>query len=634
MQTHSGHSPPLLSVPFPPITPSPSSLISLLKLSSSLHGVRQLHALAIKTGLFRDPLVAAEILRSSVLSQRRDLRYGRSVFDQMPDPNCFSWNTLIRAYAESEEAPSHALALFAQMLLSSTTTQPNQYTFPSVLKACACIQAAEAGTQIHGQVVKLGWSDDAFILTNLVRMYSSCGFMQDACKLVDSSLLPDADASVVLHNTLIDGFFRLGMVEQARQLFDRMPNKSVISWNGMISKYAQIGLFKEAIALFRKMQMEGMEHNFVTLVSVLPAISHMCALELGEWVHAYAEKNDIEIDDVLGSALVDMYSKCGNINKAIQVFEQLPKHNPITWSAMISGLAMHGRAAEARDCFQRMEKAGVIPTDIVFVGVLNACSHAGLVEEGKSYFRRMVNVHGLRPKLEHYGCMVDLLGRAGLLEEAEELVLSMSVNPDDVIYKALLSSCKMHGNVEIGMRAAKRLMEHFSSDGDSMVLLSNFYASLGDWGTVSQVRLMMKELDIKKDPGCSWITVNGRIHEFVVEDNTHPQSRKIHLMLAEMADKLHEAGYVPDTTQVTLNIEKEEKESTLLYHSEKIAIAFGLISTNPGTTLHVVKNLRICGDCHSSIKLIAKVYGRRIIVRDRSRFHHFEEGLCSCNDYW
>ncbi|WOL19824.1 hypothetical protein Cni_G28626 [Canna indica] len=628
---NSNISTPLLASP--PTSSSPS-VISLLKISKTPRDLRQLHALAIKTGLFRDPLIAAEVLRSSVLFKHRDLRYGRSVFDQMPEPNCFSWNTLIRAYAESDDSPFEALVLFSRMLLCENT-QPNQFTFPSALKACALVEAIEAGKQIHGHVIKLGWGGDAFVLTNLVRMYAFCGFMEDAQKLVEkSSLFPDNEASIVLHNILIDGYFRLGMVEHARKVFDRMENKSVVSWNGMISKYAQIGYLKEAISVFRQMQLEGVKHNYVTLVSVLPAIARLGALELGEWVHAYAEKNNIEVDDVLGSALVDMYSKCGNIDKAVQVFEKLPKHNPITWSSVIGGLAMHGRANEAIDYFRRMEKDGVTPTDVVFIGVLNACSHAGLVAEGRSYLDRMVKLYGLSPRIEHYGCLVDMLGRAGLLEEAEELLLNMPVKPDHVIYKALLASCKRHGNAKIGMHIANRLMEQVSDDGDSYVLLSNLFASLGDWGNVAKVRLLMKKLDVRKDPGCSWITVNGKIHEFVVEDYSHPQSKEIYLMLEEMTDKLQEAGYVPDTTQVLLNIDEEKKEMALFYHSEKIAIAFGLISTSPGTTLHVVKNLRICGDCHSSTKLISKIYGRKIIVRDRSRFHHFDNGVCSCNEYW
>jgi hypothetical protein len=230
--------------------------------------------------------------------------------------------------------------------------------------------------------------------------------------------------------------------------------------------------------------------------------------------------------------------------------------------------------------------------------------------------------------------MVDLLGRAGYLEEAEELITNMPIKPDDVIWKALLGACKLHKNVEIGRRAAEVLMKLAPHDSGAYVALSNLYASSGNWDGVAEVRMMMKELDIRKDPGCSWIEIDGVIHEFLVEDDSHPRAKEIHSMLKEISNKLSLVGHIQDTTQVLLKMDEEHKESLLHYHSEKIAVAFGLISTSPKTPLQIVKNLRICEDCHSSMKLISKVYQRRIIIRDRKRFHHFENGSCSCMDYW
>jgi len=337
---------------------------------------------------------------------------------------------------------------------------------------------------------------------------------------------------------------------------------------------------------------------------------------------------------VLGSALVDMYSKCGSVDKALQVFERLPKKNTITWSAIIGGLAMHGQANDAIDYFARMERAGVTPSDVTYIGVLSACSHAGLVDEGQSFFNHMVKEVSLEPRIEHYGCMVDLLGRAGHLEEAEKLVLNMPIKPDDVIWKALLGACKMHGNIEMGKRVAETLMDMAPHDSGSYVALSNMYASSENWEAVAEVRLMMREMDIRKDPGCSWIELDGVIHEFLVEDESHPRAKEIHSMLQEISKQLRLIGYRPDTAKVLLKMDEEEKESALHYHSEKIAVAFGLISTSPHTPLRIVKNLRICEDCHSSMKLISETYKRKIIVRDRKRFHHFEHGSCSCKDYW
>lgn len=609
--------------------------------------LKQVHAHLIKTAQIRDPLAAAEVLRFCALSSDRTVEYAQKVFEQMRHPNCFSWNTIIRALAESDDDDKslEAVLLFCQMLCDSFVV-PNQFTFPSVLKACARTARLKEGKQVHGLVVKYGLDSDEFVVSNLVRVYVMCEVMEDAHLLFYRNVIEfdegyeimrstrREEGNVVLWNVMVDGYVRLGKFRAARDLFDRMPQRSVVSWNVMISGYAQNGFLKDSIVMFREMQMTEVCPNYVTLVSVLPAISRLGALELGKWVHLYAEKKGIEIDDVLGSALVDMYSKCGSIEKALQVFERLPKKNAITWSAIIGGLAMHGKANDAISYFSRMERARVSPSAVTYIGVLSACSHAGLVDKGKSFFNDMIKVVGLEPRIEHYGCLVDLLGRAGHLEEAEELILNMPIKQDDVIWKALLGACKMHGNVDMGKRIAEVLMNMTPHDSGSYVALSNMYASCGNWEAVSELRLIMREMDIRKDPGCSWIELDGVIHEFLVQDGSHPRAKEIHSMLEEISTQLRFIGYRPDTSLVLLNMDEEEKESALHYHSERIAVAFGLISTSPHTPLRIVKNLRICENCHSSMKLLSKIYKREIIVRDRKRFHHFERGSCSCMDYW
>ncbi|KAF9601811.1 hypothetical protein IFM89_023342 [Coptis chinensis] len=328
----------------------------------------------------------------------------------MDNPNCFSWNTIIRAYSESENQCLEAVVLFSEMVCSEFV-EPNSFTYPSVLKACVEIRGIEEGKQVHGQIIKCGGelNCDEFVVSNLVRVYSVCGVMDDARRLFGKCVV--RDGNVVIWNVLIDGYLRNGEFESARKLFDLMPERSVVSWNAMIAGYAQNGFFKEAVEIFREMQLGNECPNYVTLVSVLPAISRLGALELGKWVHVYAERNDIKLDDVLGSALVDMYSKCGSIEKAVQVFQRLPQTNVITWNAIIGGLAMHGRAKDALDYFSKMEKSGVKPSDVSYISVLAACSHAGLVDLGKFYFDQMVRVVGLKPRIEHYGCLVDLFGR-------------------------------------------------------------------------------------------------------------------------------------------------------------------------------------------------------------------------------
>ncbi|CAK8575039.1 unnamed protein product [Lathyrus sativus] len=625
----------------------PQHLIPQIKNCKTLQQLKQLHAIFIKTNKTNDPTVSTELLKLSATSDFRDPIYALSLFDQMSQPNCFAWNTVIRALADSSSNADNALLIFCKML-SDGVVEPNGFTFPSVLKACSVVAGLEEGKQVHGLVVKLGFVDDEFVVSNLLRMYVMCGSTEDAGVLFRRSVDCVSDGNemvvrgkrrqegnVVLCNVMIDGYVKIGKIDAARELFDKMVERSVVSWNAMISGYAQNGFFMEAVDLFhRMMEMGDVLPNRVTLVSVLPAISRLGALELGKWVHLYAERNGVRIDEVLGSALVDMYAKCGSIEKAIQVFERLSKTNVIAWNAIIGGLAMHGKAKDVLDSFSRMKSSGVSPSDVTYIAILSACSHAGLVEKGRSIFNDMVNRVGLEPRIEHYGCMVDLLGRAGYLKEAEELITNMPIRPDDVIWKALLGACKMHKNVEIGRHAAEVLMKLAPHDSGAYVALSNLYASAGNWDGVAEVRLMMKELDIRKDPGCSWIEIDGVIHEFLVEDDSHPRAKEIHSMLTEISNKLSLVGHVQDTTQVLLKMDEKHKETLLHYHSEKIAVAFGLISTSPKTTLQIVKNLRICEDCHSSMKLISKVYERRIIIRDRKRFHHFDNGLCSCMDYW
>ncbi|CAM8957185.1 unnamed protein product [Rhodiola kirilowii] len=616
----------------------PSTLFPEISRCRTMRDLNQIHVALIKTARIHDPLAAAEILKLSAVSDFRDIVYARKVFDDMTERNCFSYNMMIRALVEEGEA-FEAVVVFRRMRKEGVV-EPNQFTFPSALKGCAKGGMVGEGRQVHGLVLKMGLESDEFVVSNVVRMYVNCGVMDDACKVFDKSMLGGMEkralnGSVVLWNLMVGGYVGVGDFEAARESFDRMPKRSVVSWNGMISGYAQNGFFKEALEMFSEMQVaEDVCPNYVTLVTLLPAISRLGAFGLGEWVHLNAERNGIEIDEVLGSALVDMYSKCGSIEKAIQVFNSLPRKNVITWNSIIVGLAMHGRARKALEYFGKMELAGVAPTDVTYIGLLSACSHAGLVTEGGLFFNHMVDVHGLKPRVEHYTCMVDLLGRAGLLTEAEDLILNMPIKPDDVIWKALLGACKTRGNVEMGERVANRLMELAPSDSGSYVALSNMYASSGFWDEVAKVRLKMKTLDVRKDPGCSWIELDGEVHEFLVDDDMHFKAKEIKWMLEEVSRNLKLAGYRADTSNVLLQLDEEERESSIHYHSEKIAVAFGLIITSCQAPLRIVKNLRICNDCHSSMKLISNIYKRRIIIRDRKRFHHFEDGSCSCLDYW
>ena len=343
------------------------------------------------------------------------------------------------------------------------------------------------------------------------------------------------------------------------------------------------------------------------------------------------KRNKISETPNIYTVLIDMYAKCGRIDCATQVFNSISKRDLYNFTSMISGLSIHGLGKDVMRVFSQMLADGIKPNEITILGVLNGCSHAGLVEDGTSIFNKMEKLWGIAPKIEHYGSYVDLLGRAGHLERAYGVVKSMPMEPDAVIWRALLSACRTHRNVSLG----ERIVNHLRQLGSSgQVLLSSLYAYMGNWESAVQMRGQMGGRRNTSELGCSWIEVDGITHEFRVDDQLHPQMSKIREKLNEVLEKVKLEGYVTSTTKVTFDLSEEDKEQAIFLHSEKLAIAFGLLSTKPGTLIRIVKNLRTCEDCHLALKVISRVFDREIIVRDRSRFHIFKQGSCSCNDYW
>jgi pentatricopeptide repeat protein len=394
------------------------------------------------------------------------------------------------------------------------------------------------------------------------------------------------------------------------------------------------GQGQKALELFQQMQQEGVRPNSVTFVGVLNACASVIALEEGRRVHQQIIQSGLESDVFVGSSLVDMYAKCGSIEDACRVFNKMPSRDVVTWTAILGGFAMHGHGREALKHFEQMCDEGVQPDDITFVCVLSACSHAGLVDEGMCLYASMIRDYMIPAKLEHYTCMVDLLGRAGHLQEAENMVMAMPCKPQAAAWMALLGACRIHGNVGMAECVAKRILELEPENAAVYVLLSNIYAAAGNRHLCENVERQRKERGAKKQPGRTWIEVNNEVHTFVVQGQDHPQMIEIHAELQRLSGLMHNAGYVPCTELVLDDVEEEEKVSHLCHHSEKLAIAFGLINTAPGTPLRIRKNLRVCKDCHTSTKFISKIVGRSIAVRDANRFHHFEDGVCSCMDYW
>ncbi|KAL5580379.1 hypothetical protein UlMin_012821 [Ulmus minor] len=589
-----------------------------------------IHDHVIKMGFDSDVYVQNTLINMYAVCE--NMTDARQLFDKSPHLDSVTWNSilagaLISCY-EQNEMYEEALAMFVKM--NAEGVMLDEVVMVTVLSVSAHLLAVWTGKLIHGLVVKIGIETYINLQNALIHMYSSCGEIESAQNLFNAAYNLDQ----ITWNCMISGYLRCGSVENANALFDSMPEKDLVSWSAMISGYAQHDRFSETLSLFQEMQRFGVKPDETTLVSVISACTHLAALDLGKWIHAYIRKNNFKVNAILGTTLIDMYMKCGCVEHALEVFQEMGEKGTSTWNALILGLAMNGLVEKSLDMFSEMKTCCATPNEITFVAVLGACRHMGLVDEGRRQFDSMILEHKIEPNVKHYGCMVDLLGRAGLLKEAEELIESMPVVPDVATWGALLGACRKHGNNDMGERIGRKLIELEPDHDGFRVLLSNICASRGNWDDVLEIRGTMVQHGVVKTPGCSVIEANGIVHEFLAGDKTHPLTNEIEEKLEEMAKKMKIEGYKPETNEVSLDIDDEEKETALLRHSEKLAIAFGLLAISPPTPIRIMKNLRICNDCHAAAKFISKAYGRVIVVRDRHRFHHFSQGSCSCLDYW
>lgn len=485
------------------------------------------------------------------------------------------------------------------MRIRGIATDPLSAT--SAIKSCIRFLYLLGGIQVHCNVFKDGHQSDTLLLTAVMDLYSQCRKCDDACKV-----------------------------------FDEMPRRDTVAWNVLVSCFIRNNRTRDALGLFDVMQSSNCkcEPDDVTCLLLLQACAHLNALEFGEQIHRYIMERGYGNALNLSNSLISMYSRCGCLDKAYQVFKGTCNKTVVSWSAMISGLASNGYGRDAIEAFEEMLRIGIGPDDQTFTGVLSACSHSGLVDEGMSFFDRMSIEFGITPNAHHYGCMVDLLGRAGSLDKAYQVITSMEVEPDSTIWRTLLGACRIHGHVALGERVIGHLIELKAQEAGDYVLLLNIYSSAGHWEKVAEVRKLMKEKAIQTTPGCSTIELKGVVHEFVVDDVSHQRKSEIYEILEEINKQLKIAGYVVDPSSELHKIDDNAKGYVLSYHSEKLAIAFGVLATPPGTMLRVANNLRLCVDCHNFLKHFSEVYNRDVILRDHNRFHHFRRGHCSCSDYW
>lgn len=555
--------------------PSPHQLKTIVEF-------KKVHAQYIKLGLDQIPRHAGDLLSACALCDWGSMDYAYSIFLTLDDPGTFDFNTMIRGCVKDYD-PEAALLLYKEM--QERCVRPDNFTFPFALKACAQLSVTGEGMQIHGHVTKLGFGCDVFVQNSLINMYGKCGEIKLSCRV----------------------FEQMG------------SDRTVASWSAILAAHTRMGLWNECLKLFAMMTAEGLRADESSMVSALSSCAHLGTYDLGRSIHCSLLRNTSGLNVIIKTSLIDMYLKCGCLEKGMAIFDRMSEKNKWTYSAVISGLAMHGDGEKALQVFSNMLKEGIEPDEAIYVGVLSACSHAGLLEDGLRCFDRMRLEHRIMPNAQHYGCMVDLMSRAGKLNEAYEMIRSMPMGPTDVAWRCLLSACKVHGNLELAECVTKNLKQLEAHNAGDHIILSNMYAKEQRWDDAARIRTEMVDRGVMQVPGYSRVEVKGRWHTFVSHDKSHPQSDEVYEMLYQMEWQLRFEGYIPDTS---------------LVHSQQLAIAFGLLNTSHGTPIRIVTNLRMSKECHNYTVLISKIFEREIVVRDHNRFHCFKQGACSCKDYW
>lgn len=560
-----------------------------------------------------------------------DLEGAREFLDQMDGKLGVSWNAMISGYVHHGRF-EEALTLFRKMHLSKIYM--DEFALTSAISACANAGLLGHGKQVHAYVLKTekNPSRDFSLSVNnaLVTLYYRCGNSHLGRKVFDQ--MPERD--LISWNAALSGYASAGQIEEARTFFRDMPERSLLAWTVIISALAQNGFGEEALNLFSQMRLEGFEPCDYTFAGAVTSCAVLGSHEHGRQLHGQIMKLGHDSSLSVGNALITMYSRCGTVEDSYSVFLTMPYIDSVSWNAMIAALGQHGQGSRAVNLFEEMLRAEIAPDRISFLTVLSACSHAGLVAEGRRYFDSMQNF-GISPGEDHYARLVDLLCRAGKFQEAKEVIDSMPCIPGPPIWEVFLAGCRIHNKISLGVQAAEKLLELIPQHDGTYVLLSNIYANAGKWKEVAEVRKLMRDRGVKKEPGCSWIEIESMVHVFLVDDSTHPEAKEVYDYLEQLVIEMRKLGYMPDTKFVLHDMESQEhKEYALSTHSEKLAVAYGLMKLPRGATVRVFKNLRICGDCHNAFKFMSRVAGREIVVRDGKRFHHFRNGECSCGNYW
>ncbi|XP_010265494.1 PREDICTED: pentatricopeptide repeat-containing protein At4g35130, chloroplastic [Nelumbo nucifera] len=561
---------------------------------SQQHG-KEIHCRVVRCGYGFDIMVLTSLVDMYCKCGSVDL--AERLFDRISLRGLVSWNSMIGGYALNNE-PIKAITCLIEMQ-NSHNLSPDVITLVNVLPACAQLRAFLQGKSIHCFAVRKGFVPHSILDTALVDMYGKCG------------------------KTVL-----------AERVFHQMNERSLISWNAMIAAYAQNRCSLKALTQFSSLQKGPLRPDAVTIASILPSYAESASLMEGKQIHGYISKLELNLNTFILNSLIHMYAKCGDLQMARQVFDTMHFKDVISWNTMIMAYAIHGYGRLGLELFSKMEENGIKPNGSTFVSLLSSCSIAGMVDEGWKYFSSMKEVYNIEPGIEHYGCMVDLLGRTGSLDQTKCFIEEMPLNPTARIWGSLLTACRNNGNLQLAEFAAKHIFSMGQDNTGCYTLLINMYAEAGRWEDVERMRYLMKKEGLQKTIAYSMIALNGNIFSFVNGDKSHTETSTIYDVLDVILTHKGEDRYTPIISNFRPLDLLKKKASTPEAHSVRLAICFGLISMTIGTPILVRKNVRICQDCHNAAKIISKVTNREIIVGDSKIYHHFKDGCCSCGDYW
>ncbi|KAM3300388.1 hypothetical protein ACQJBY_041414 [Aegilops geniculata] len=650
---------------------------------------REVHAHVLRFGFG----VEVDVLNALVTMYAKcgDTGAARKVFDGMALTDCISWNAMIAGHFENHEREA-GLELFLNML--ENEVQPNLMTITSVTVASGLLSDLDFAKEMHALAVKRGYATDVAYCNSLIQMYTSLGRMGEACTIFSrmetrdamswtamisgyekngfpdkalemyalmevNNVSPDdvtvasalaacaslgrVDVGIKLHeiatskgfiryivvaNALLEMYAKSKHIDKAIEVLKYMPEKDVISWSSMIAGFCFNHKCFEALFCFRHM-LADVKPNSVTFIAALAACAATGSLRYGKEIHAHVLRRGLASEGYVPNALLDLYVKCGQTGYAWAQFSAHGEKDVVSWNIMLAGFVAHGHGDIALSFFGEMLETGEHPDEVTFVALLCGCSRAGMVSQGWELFHRMTEEYSIVPNLKHYACMVDLLSRVGRLTQAYDFINRMPIKPDAAVWGALLNGCRIHRHTELGELAAKFVLELEPNDAGYHVLLSDLYADAGKWAEVARVRKTMREKGLEQDYGCSWVEVKGDIHAFLTDDESHPQMKEISAVLHSIYERMKASGFDP-VESYSLEDKEVSKDDVLCGHSERLAVAFGLINTTPGTSIFVTKNQYTCHSCHGILRMISKIVRREITVRDTKEFHHFRDGSCSC----